>query len=432
MLPVETVLPESFKMTEIGPLPEEWQVVRLENVVSLGNEAVNPTHVAAGRYVGLEHIEPGSTRIQKWGHPSEVRSLKTAFRPGDVLYGKLRPYLDKAALAEWEGICSTDILVLRAQNGLEPDFLAYLAHTRTFLEYAIATMTGVNHPRTSWKALQQLQVPLPPLPEQRAIAHVLRTVQRAKEATEGVIGALKELKKSVMRHLFTYGPVPVNQADQVPVKETELSPVPEEWELIRLGEVALQAFGGGTPSTNNSLFWGGPIPWTTSAIIGEDDVELRNFQRTISEKGLKRSSLAPKGSLLIGTRVGVGKAVVAAFDIAINQDLTAIVLHEKANPYYVAFLLKDYRYQVWLTGRTRGTTIKGIPRRDLLNVPIPLPPLPEQQAIAETMRTVERKIEVEKGRKRALEALFKTLLHHFMTGKVRVKDFHLPELERTP
>jgi type I restriction enzyme S subunit len=111
-----TDLPDGFKMTELGPLPEEWEVVRLGDVVSLGSDAVNPAHVAAGRYVGLEHIEPGSTRTQKWGHPSEVRSLKTAFRPGDVLYGKLRPYLDKAALAEWGGICSTDILVLRAQN----------------------------------------------------------------------------------------------------------------------------------------------------------------------------------------------------------------------------------------------------------------------------------------------------------------------------
>jgi type I restriction enzyme S subunit len=192
-----------LKETEVGPLPEEWQVVRLEDVVCLGSEAVNPTHVAAGRYVGLEHIEPGSTRIQKWGHPSEVRSLKTAFRPGDVLYGKLRPYLDKAALAEWEGICSTDILVLRAQNGLEPDFLAYLAHTHTFFEYAIATMTGVNHPRTSWKALQQLQVPLPPLPEQRAIAGTLRTVDRKIEAEESRKRALEALFKTLLHHLMT-------------------------------------------------------------------------------------------------------------------------------------------------------------------------------------------------------------------------------------
>jgi type I restriction enzyme S subunit len=202
-VPVDQAGQVALKETEIGPVPEEWNVVRLGDVVSLGSDAVQPAHVAAERYVGLEHIEPGSIWVRQWGHPSEVRSLKTAFRPGDVLYGKLRPYLDKAALAEWEGICSTDILVLRAQNGLQPAFLAHLVHTRTFLEYAIATMTGVNHPRTSWKALQQLQVPVPPLPEQREIARILQAVDAKIVAEQARRAALEALFKTLLHLLMT-------------------------------------------------------------------------------------------------------------------------------------------------------------------------------------------------------------------------------------
>jgi type I restriction enzyme S subunit len=202
-VPVDQADQVALKETEIGPVPEEWEVVRLGEVVTLISDAVQPSHIAVERYVGLEHIEPGSIRIRKWGYPSEVRSLKITFRAGDVLYGKLRPYLDKAALAEWEGICSTDILVLRAQKGLEPEFLAYLAHTPIFLEYATATMTGVNHPRTSWKALQQLQITLPPLSEQRAIAEILRAVDRKTEAEEARQRALEALFRTLLHDLMT-------------------------------------------------------------------------------------------------------------------------------------------------------------------------------------------------------------------------------------
>jgi type I restriction enzyme S subunit len=202
-VPVDQADQVPLKETEIGPVPEGWEVVELGQVVRVSGEVVDPVRVPAERYVGLEHLEPGSTRIRTWGHAGEVRSLKTVFQPGDVLYGKLRPYLDKAALAEWPGICSTDILVLRTEGRLLADFLAYLAHARLFVDYALATTTGVNHPRTSWKALQSLPIPLPPLPEQRAIAQILRTIDRKIEAEENRKVALGVLFKTLLHNLMT-------------------------------------------------------------------------------------------------------------------------------------------------------------------------------------------------------------------------------------
>jgi len=197
--------------TEIGPIPAHWRVVRLGEVATLSTKAIDPANAGAKRYIGLEHIEPGNIRIQHWGKAVDVRSLKTAFQRGDVLYGKLRPYLDKAVLPEWDGICSTDILVIKAQNGLLPEFLAYLVHTSQFIEYAVSTTTGVNHPRTSWKALQKFPIPLPPLEEQREIARMLQAVD-AKIAAEGARrAALEEVFKTLLHQLMT-GQIRVNDA----------------------------------------------------------------------------------------------------------------------------------------------------------------------------------------------------------------------------
>lgn len=197
-----------FKIVELNgrkvEIPEEWEVVRLEEVAERRSETVNPSAVGNLPFVGLEHIEPGKIRLTQWGDSTEVKSSKSKFYPGDVLYGKLRPYLDKAVIAEFEGICSTDIIVIKAKpSRLTPEYLIWLVHTKAFLEHAKKTMKGVNHPRTSWNALKKFQLPLPPLEEQKQIAEILRTIDEAIEAKRQKKEKLERMKKAVMEKLLT-------------------------------------------------------------------------------------------------------------------------------------------------------------------------------------------------------------------------------------
>jgi type I restriction enzyme S subunit len=217
-------------------------------------------------------------------------------------------------------------------------------------------------------------------------------------------------------------------------KMTQMGMLPQDWDVVQLHQVTLHTFGGGTPSTKNPAYWSGPIPWTTTAVIGEFDAELRGFQRTISEEGLKSSAstLVPQGSLLIGTRVGVGKAVVTTFDVAINQDLTALVLNERLDARFAAYLLKAERYQRWFRENKRGTTIKGVPRQDVLNLQIPLPPLPEQRAIAHVLRTVQRAKEATEQVIAEARELKKSLMRHLFTyGPVPVGEADKVRLKET-
>ena len=194
---------EPRKETEIGEIPESWEVVQLKEIASLRRENVNPKDSLSLSYVGLEHIDSGESQLKRWGDASEVKSAKSHFYPDDVLYGKLRAYLDKAIIAEMEGICSTDILVVTANSKTIPRFLVCLLHTHSLMSHAVATSTGVNHPRTSWNSLGKFTVALPSLPEQRAIAQVFQAIDEKTVALEQETALLDELFHAMLDELMT-------------------------------------------------------------------------------------------------------------------------------------------------------------------------------------------------------------------------------------
>lgn len=420
----------NFKQTEIGPMPQEWEVVKLGEVCDeLKQGKILPTSKITNQY-----------KFPVYGANGIIGYYDNYFvPPGKILITCRGSTCGEVNITISNAFVTNNSMILYEKSYLIIN--TYLYYVLIF--YSTKNLrNGSGQPQITKGVLINHKIPLPPLDEQQAIAEVLQTIQEAKEKTEAVIKTTRQLKKSMMKHLFTYGVANfdfrltnesnsneinsqiLNRQSQIKLKDTEIGPIPEHWKVVKLGEVAEKIFGGGTPSTKNHEFWGGHIPWTTSSIIKEDEIVLTNFQRTITEKGLKNSStnIAPKGSLLLGTRVGVGKSIITNFDIAINQDLTAVVLKEKiTNAYFLAYLFKSYYYKSWFEGNKRGATIKGIPREDLINLPIPLPPLSEQQAIANILQAIDDKIQKEEAKKKAIENLFKSMLNNLMSGRLRVR-----------
>ena len=230
----------------IIPLPPGWENYQFGDVCRSVKDSYKPVEGGATPYVGLAHLAQGFPAFTGRGTESDIKSSKTAFKIGDVLFGKLRPYLRKGAQADFNGICSTDILVFRSENRCESDFLKYLVHSDEFISHAKSTTSGVQHPRTSWPSLTEFHLSLPPLPEQKKIAHILSTVQRAIEAQERIIETTTELKKALMHKLFTEG------LRNEPQKQTAIGAVPESWEVTTIEEHCIaSAFG---PRFSSALY----------------------------------------------------------------------------------------------------------------------------------------------------------------------------------
>ena len=194
---------EPRKQTEIGEIPESWEVVQLKEIAGLRRENINPKANLGLNYVGLEHIDSGESQLKRWGDATEVKSAKSRFYPNDVLYGKLRSYLDKAVLAGMEGICSTDILVVTSNSRTTPRFLVYLLHNYALISHAVATSTGVNHPRTSWNALGKFTLALPSISEQHTIAGTFQAIDEKVAALERETALLDELFHAMLEELMT-------------------------------------------------------------------------------------------------------------------------------------------------------------------------------------------------------------------------------------
>ena len=182
--------------SDVPSLPPGWVWTTLGDITSPSRERVDPTRVPDALYVGLEHIEKDSGRLLEHGSAADVRSTKTVFHAGDVLYGKLRPYLNKVCIPDFDGICSTDILVFPRQSHLDNHFLKYRLLSSDFVQFANIHVGGVQHPRVHFNQLAQFRMALPPLPEQRRIvARIEELFSQLDAAEEGLRRVQRNLKR---------------------------------------------------------------------------------------------------------------------------------------------------------------------------------------------------------------------------------------------
>ncbi|WP_049735336.1 restriction endonuclease subunit S [Rhizobium ecuadorense] len=181
-----------------------WQSVALDEVATIERTAIDPTSLDGETpYVGLEHIESGGRLLDiKPVSNGELKSTKFAFGTKHILYGKLRPYLAKIALPEFEGICSTDILPILPGPNLDRNYLGHFLRQPSMIDFAASRSEGANLPRLSPKALAKFEIPLPPLTEQRRIAAILDKADQLRQKRRQAIALLDSLTQSIFLDMF--------------------------------------------------------------------------------------------------------------------------------------------------------------------------------------------------------------------------------------
>ena len=401
----------------------------LESLCSLIVNTIHPKNVEGSSYIGLEHISSGKIFSDTSGYAEDVQSHKYFFQKNDVLYSKLRPYLDKAVLATRDGICTTELLVLRPHKGVSSLFLVCMLHDKNFIEYAMEGVTGVQHPRTSWAHIKNYKIEKFSIEVYHKIGLLGATVQHALSFNEGLLNLAKKFKHATMHKLFTCG----LRGEAQKEKETEIGLVPNGWKIVSLSSLG-KIGNGSTPKKTINEYWEqGYFPWLTSSkVYDRDIVSAEQFVSKIALEECHLPIINPGAILIAITGQGktLGHCAVLNIEATINQHLAYIQVDLiKAIPSFVrGYLETQYEYlrQVASAG---GSTKGALTCAFLSSLAIPLPDMEEQQEIVDILDVIDRKIDLHRRKKALLEELFKSLLHKLMTGEIRVDELDLSALE---
>ena len=399
----------------LGDIPRHWDVVRLKgvaaNIVDITRE-VNRSDI----YLALENVESWTGRISTTdGHTASDGPMKR-FRDGDVLFGRLRPYLAKVTCSGRSGVCVGEFLVLRRIVAkLSPRFLEYLMRSKPAIDAIDASTFGARMPRADWQFIGDVRIPLPSFAEQAAIVRYLddmnRRVRRYVRAKERLIGLLDEEKQAIINQAVTRGLDPSVRLKASGVEW--LGDVPEHWEVSRVksGFLSLNrrrrplsAVERGAMTQRRYDYYG------ASGVIDKVEDYLFDDQLLL---------IAEDGANLVLRNLPL--AIIARGRFWVNNH-AHILKPRRGNLEYLAAVMESLNYSPWISGAAQPKLTQD----RLMSIAIAVPPRQEQDAIiADTRARTEGLTAGIVRDRRQIELLeeYRTrLIADVVTGKLDVRE----------
>ena len=197
---------------------EKYHKESIGRLLFLSKERFKPLESASLSYIGLADIERDTGKILNIGKSDETKSLKSIFHSGDVLYGRLRPYLNKVTVPDFSGVCSTDILVFNTSEKIDPYYLQYVLMSNNFVSYTTNNMSGVQHPRVKFDIISKYKIPLPPIQKQKQLRlkyeEMLSRMQYLESNIKNTISKCDLFKQSILKQSFSGNLVPQDPDDE--------------------------------------------------------------------------------------------------------------------------------------------------------------------------------------------------------------------------
>lgn len=375
-----------------------WKLVKFGDVVAEPKESVSDiTSSGLEHLVGLEHIDSESIHLRRSANlQDEETTFTKVFRSGDVLFGRRRAYLKKAAQANFDGVCSGDITVFRAKKNLLPELLPFVVNNDKFFDYAVKHSAGGLSPRVKFKDLANYEFLLPPKEQQPEIAELFWAMDEVIEKDLNLEESLCSNKSIVLSDLISNGI--------------------ENESCYTLGDIGKWT-SGGTPSKGNPDFWSSrDFMWVTPKDM--KSFEITDSMDWVSANGVTigKAKIFPKNSVALVWRSGILQHTLpiskVMFEFTVNQDLKVLEdIKDGFLPEYVRIFLQVNSEKIRRACVKEGTTVQSMDTTSFQKFPIIKPEEQMQLQIIETELSLAKSIQNIEFKISATKALQKALIN---------------------
>ena len=397
----------------MSEIKQHWQKIELNEILSISSKKFNPiSNNENKKCVELEHLSQETGKLLGYTNSSEQQSIKNSFEEGQILFGKLRPYLKKFWKAEFEGVCSSEIWVMNGKK-VKNDFLFYLVQTEKFNQIANVS-SGSKMPRADWNYMSEIPFDIPPLKEQEKIAEILTTWDEAITKQTELLRAKELQKKALMQKLLS--------------GEVRFDGFSDKWEEVRLGEIG-NSFNGLSGKTGEDFGIGEAKYITYKNIFNYSKIKLDIFEN-VQISNDEKQNLVQFGDIFFTvsseTPEEVGMSSVLLDNVS-NTYLNSFCFGYRLNnfntldPYFARFYFRSFQMRDKISRLAQGSTRFNLSKNEIMKLKIKLPSLPEQQKIAEVLSLADDEINLLKNELEELKLQKKALMQKLLTGEVRVK-----------
>ncbi|CAC9587051.1 Type I restriction-modification system, specificity subunit S [uncultured Gammaproteobacteria bacterium] len=382
-------IPQGYRQTEVGVIPDDWSKLELNDIFNISSKKFNPIVSSENKKcIELEHLSQNTGVLLGFTNSKEQLSIKNIFTKGQILYGKLRPYLRKYWQSEFSGVCSSEIWVLNNKK-ITNKYLFQFIQTNKFNQVANVS-TGSKMPRADWKYMSQIPFIIPPKQEQQKIADILTTWDNAINQQTTLIEKKQQLKKGLMQQLLT--------------AKTRFSEFSDDWKIVKLCDIV--KINKGKQLNKAGLSKIDKYPVVNGGISPSGYTNKWNVEKdtiTISEGG---------------NSCGYVNFITSKFWSGGHCYSVTKINPNTVNKFLFQFLKLKERL---IMNLRVGSGLPNIQKKDIDLFKIKLPPTKEQQKIAQVLTLADDEITKLQTELALLKTQKKGLMQQLLTGKIRIK-----------